>query len=210
MTSLASVPSSSFRSSSLQGTRRTRPRRTASRLALGVVLLLVWGCGGGGGGGGGGGTPQPPTQPPPPTSAVSFAADASASANSLSWSSSVSGDVLTLNLTATQVQNLFGITFDLVYPSGQLTFESASELAAFGAGDSTAFQVFQSNGRLVVGLSRLAPAAGFSGTGELASFTFRAAASGNGRIDFENRQAVRPSGVGIGVIQWIGGSVTVN
>lgn len=143
-------------------------------------------------------------------SGVSYTADASASANSLSFGSSVSGDELTLSLTATQVQNLFGITFDLVYPPGQLTFESASELSVFGAGNTTVFQVFQANGRLVVGLTRLAPAGGFSGSGELATFTFRAASSGTGRIDFENRQAIQPSGVGIGLLQWVGGSVTVN
>lgn len=184
--------------------------RSGATLVLGLLVLGLAACGGGGGGGGGNPAPPPPTTPPPPTSAVSYTADASASANSLSLTSTVSGDELTLSLTATQVQNLFGITFDLVYPAGLLTFESASELSAFGGGNSTSFQVFQTNGRLVVGLSRLAPAAGFSGTGDLANFTFRAAASGTGRIDFDNRQAVRPSGVGIGVLQWHGGSVTVN
>lgn len=187
----------------------TRAARRVLVLLMAVAVILAAACGGGGGGGGGGGTP-PPTQPPPPTSAVSYTADATAPTNSLSFGSAVSGDQLTLTLTATQVQGLFGITFDLVYPAGQLTFESASELQAFGQGNQTAFQVFQSNGRLVVGLTRLAPAGGFTGSGELASFTFRTAASGSGRIDFENRQAVNPFGAGLGVLRWVGGSVTVN
>ncbi len=186
--------------------------RTLQRLAAVAIVSssLLLACGGGGGGGGGG--PAPPTQPPPvpPTAPVSYTPDSGATSPSLSMSADTSGQQVTFTVTATDVNNLNGVAFDLVYPAALLTFDSASELTVFAGGEMTSFQVFQQSGRLVMGLARIGAASGFSGTGGLLTITFTVGTSGTGRLDFENQQGTQASSAIIGGLDWIGGSVTVN
>lgn len=185
---------------------------SSHRMVLLVLSLsaLIGACGGGGGGGGTN-PPPPPTQPPPPpTASASYTSDATTTTNSVALTSSVAGQQITLTVRASSVTNLNGLAFDLTYPANQLTFDSGSELSAFAGAESTSFELFQQPGRLVVGLARLGSSNGFNGSGDLLSFTFTAGTSGSGRVDFENRDALRADGTVIGNLDWIGGTLTVN
>ena len=180
-----------------------RVRALRQALLVGFALVFGWACGGGGGGGG------TPTDPVP---GVTFTG-ASAGANSVSLVHANPGndDVLRLTVRANQVEDLYGVAFDLVYPETLLRFDRAVEgtfLASGGA--ETSLQVFESSpGRLVVGVTRLGAVSGASGTGALLDVELGVLAAGSGSVTFENRRGFDSSGEEISELSWAGGSLRI-
>lgn len=176
-------------------------RRGTGPALLAVLLLLAAGCGGGGGGGG-------PTAPPPTTGSLSFtAAGSSAGPAVLLQRQGSDAQTLTLQLAAQDVSSLYGLFFDLSYPSSVLSFEGATEGDFLNAGGTpTSFQVAGSAGRLVIGVTRLGASGGRGGSGVILTLRFRAIASGNGAIRFSRNEAQAANGDALG-LDWIGGNV---
>lgn len=175
-------------------------RAGVARLALfGAVVAVA--CGGGGGGGGG------PTQPTP---GITYA-PSNASANLVLAEAAGSGaTTLRLDLRAQQVTGLYGVAFDLVYPSALFTFSSVTE-GPFLGGVATSLQVEEAGaGRLVVGLSRLGAVGGVSGGGTLLTVELRSrGTAGTGVLAFERNTAFDAAGKAIAGVGWSGGSATV-
>ena len=186
---------------------RGLPRIARGFVLAGLVATVGWACGGGGGGGGGG-TP-PPTEPVP---GVTFTGG-SAGANSISLVHANAGSTTSLRLRvqANDVQDLYGIGFDLVFPEALLSYDGAVEGSFLsGSGAQTSLQVFQSApGRIVVGVSRLGPVGGASGTGGIVEIELAVQAAGSGSVGFENRQGFDSDGDPISGLEWAGGTVRI-
>ena len=107
--------------------------------------------------------------------------------------------------------DLYGIAFDLTFPSNLLNFVGVTEGTFLSGGSvDTSLQVAQNPpGTLVVGLSRLGQVAGRSGTGSLLSIEFSRAQAGQGSFGFVNNQGFDSTGAAIATLQWSGGTVNV-
>lgn len=172
------------------------------RLALALLLVLTAACGGGGGGG----NPVEPT-PPPPQQGITFTPQ-SAGANSISLvaGAATNATTLFLEVRATSVTNLYGVAFDLRYPSSVLQFVGADPGDFLG--NSTLHAAEPTAGTLVVGMSRLGAVPGASGSGLLMTLEFRATAAGQGSFTFAENSAVDASGQPLS-LTWAAGAVTV-
>jgi len=184
--------------------------RALSWIALVVVAVVFssFGCGGGGGGGGG------PTEPPPPSSGVSFTPAGSAGSNSiyLAQGANTSANRFVLDVKASQVDDLYGVSFELEYPNAQLRWipggtKEGSFLSASGSTDLIVEA--DSPGVILVGLSLLGDVDGADGSGTLLSLEFEPISSGSGPMKMKKHDAVNSTGDVMGQVQWIGGSVSV-
>lgn len=181
-------------------------RRTAV-LALAAALTGV-GCGGGGGGGGGGGTP-PPTQPQP---GITFSGSSVAPpAVRLARGAGSSGSVLEVEVRADQLAGVYGLAFDLSFPSNALRFDAFAEGGFLSSGGAqTSLQVAEAgSGRLVVGHSRLGDVAAASGSGVLMTLRFVAVGSGSGSLSFSANELFDAGGNRVPGTAWGGGTVQV-
>ncbi|REJ74239.1 MAG: hypothetical protein DWQ36_04405 [Acidobacteria bacterium] len=179
-------------------------------LLNGLALAALVACGGGGGGGS---PTQPPPPPPPPPPGIVVTSDSAASAGTVSLraGSGAAGELL-LEVVGTDLQNVYGLAFTLLYPAGLLNFQEGSEgtfLSQSGAVD-TSLQVFQSQGELVLGVSRLGDVGGTSGSGVVLSLRFTSAASGTGRLEFVDQDGVDGNGQVMDFLGWIDAQVQVN
>ena len=134
--------------------------------------------------------------------------------NSLAWRSSSQStpDNLQVDLVATQVRDLYGVSFDLVFPSNFVRYEEIVEHPSFAgdAGTQTSLLASQaSGGVVVVGLSRIGESPGFSGTGVLMTASFTPLTPGLGALAFENQLASDSAGIPQDLIAWFGGTVRV-
>ena len=184
--------------------------RIPLRLLASSVGLLLLACSGGGGDGG---SPTVPPMPPPPAP-IGFTPSGTGGAESLALTEGpgTGRDSLFLSLEGTAVVDLYGIAFDLTFPSNLLNFVGVTEGAFLSGGGSvdTSLQVAQNPpGTLVVGLSRLGQVAGRSGTGSLLSIEFSRAQAGQGSFGFVNNQGFDSTGAAIATLQWSGGTVNV-
>lgn len=183
-------------------------RRSASVLTLTLALIVgvTAACGGGGGGGGG---PAPPTGPQP--SMTFTGSSVSAPSVSLARGSASTATTLQLEVRADGLTDVYGVAFDLTFPSGVLSYEGVTEgsfLATGGAG--TSLQVAQTaSGRLVVGASRLGAVGSTSGSGVLMTLRFSASGSGSGSFGFANNQVLDAQGSQVSGVSWGGGSIQV-
>ena len=187
-------------------------RGTPLTLSVLTLLALVYGsvgCGGGGGGGGGG-----PTEPPPPSGNVTFTPDSAAGQNSihLAQGAATGSDRLVIDVKASQVSDLYGVSFHLEFPSDLLAWLSSgtregSFLSASGSTDLIVEET--SPGLLVVGHSLLGDVEGSDGSGTLFSLEFEAVSPGSGPMDLTDRDAVNSFGDIKTQVTWIDGSVTV-
>lgn len=179
-------------------------RRSAGLVAAALVVCMP-GCGGGGGGGG---PTQPPTPTPPPPGIV-FSPQTAPGANSvvLAEGSGTSANTLLLEVRATGVSDMYGLAYDLTFPSGALQFVRATPGPLLAAGSVQAAAA--TPGRLVVGGTLLGPVAGFSGSGVLMTLEFSALASGEGSFAFSAQRAVTSNGDPIAGLTWVAGSVRV-
>lgn len=185
--------------------RRMRLRRPALLLAVAAVLLSP-ACGGGGGGG-----PTAPPPPPPQTPSITFTASGQAGAGSIALVRQGQGsDRLSLQVSASQVTGLYGVAFDLRFPSAALDFDGFDEGTLLGSGGAdTSIQVVEAPpGNLVVGATRLNTVPGVNGSGVLLTLHFNSVASGNGSIVFDGPQAFDRD-LDLLVVQFVGGSVQV-
>lgn len=175
-----------------------------------VLALLAPGCGGGGGGGG------PTGPPPPPPQSLTFTPAGAPGATTVFLDTGPGTDVntLVLQVRVNEADDLYGVGFDLVFPSELLSFRrNRTEEGRFlrGAGVNTSLVVSEENGRLLVSYTRLGPGAGgASGSGLLFSLEFGTTASGQGQLAIENALAYDGSGARRFDYQWLGGSVVVN
>lgn len=176
--------------------------RRATAVAIG--LLLFGACGGGGGGGA-----RTPTQPTPGiTYRPSGGADANAVA--LTQAAGTNATTLRLDLRALEVEDLYGVALDVVFPTSVFEFALVIE-GAHLAGTTTSLQFEEvSPGRVVIGLSRLGPSGGVSGTGTLATLELAArGVGGTGSIAIENARAFDAGAEQIAGVEFRGGTVTV-
>lgn len=184
-------------------------------LVAGTLVVLSIACGGGGGsgggggggcggGGGGGGTgPQP---------GITFTPGGSgAKSIALTRSTSSTATRLVLLVSANEVNNLFGVGFELTYPVGLFRFEGSSEGGFLRSdGNPTSYQIAEpSPGRLVIGVSRLGAVTGVGGSGTLVELELTAIAAGDGAFAFSRNQAFSASGAVQADMSWFGGTVRV-
>ena len=176
-----------------------RPPRKLLALLLPLVLLA---CGGGGGGGG-------PTAPPPPQPGIVVTpAVAPATGISIASGAATNQNTLILEIRANSVSDLYGVAFDLRYPSAILQLVQAS--SGVFLGNATLQSVPGSGtGLLIVGLSKLGAVSGTNGSGVLMTLEFRAIAAGTGSFTFEQNSAVSSSGKPITNFGWSAGTVQV-
>lgn len=170
-------------------------------LALLLPLALV-ACGGGGGGGG-------PTAPPPPQPGIVLTpSSAPATGVSIASGAGTNQTTLILEIRANSVTDLYGVAFDLRYPSNVLQLVQATSGPFLG--NATLQSVPGSgSGLLIVGLSKLGAVSGATGSGVLMTLEFRAIAAGQGSFTFEQNSAVSSSGQPISTFGWSAGTVQV-
>lgn len=183
-------------------------RRTA---LVSLVLGILVACGGGGGGGGGPTEPTPtPTPTPPPLPSITFTPQGSAGANTLFLTSGAAStaSTLVLEVRASQVSNLYGVAFDLSYPSGLLRFERATAGPLLG-NNGSAQAATAGTGTLVVGGSHLGSVPGANGSGLVLTLEFSAVAAGNGTFAYSRNSAFNSAGDSITGMAWLAGSVNV-
>jgi hypothetical protein len=170
-------------------------------IVAGVLFVFAAACGGGGGG--------TPTQPQP---SLTFTAAGTAGPASISLVQAAGSTSTRLRLTvhAEQLSGVFGVAFDLVYPGNAIRFDTASQGTYLG-GVSTSFQVTEPTaGRLVVGISRLGPVAGVSGSGDLATLEFVSRGiAGTDTLTFQANTVYDATAKPIAGVTWLGGSATV-
>lgn len=186
----------------------TTTTRILAAVTAGLAIALLAACGGGGGGGGGG-----PTEPPPPPTAFTFTASGASGASTVTLAQGAGTNATTfvLEVRANQVSGLYGVAFDLTYPSAALAFMQGAQGTILSNGAPTAFQVSEpSPGTLVVGLSRLGTVAGVDSNGVLLTLTFTARASGSGALVFRRNQVVGADGLPLIAVAWGAGAVQVN
>lgn len=185
---------------------RAPGRRRAPVLALAAVLTVA-ACGGGGGGGGGG-TP-PPTQPQP---GITFSGSSvAAPAVRLARGAASAGSVLELEVRADGLAGVYGLAFDLTYPSNLLRFDAFAEGSFLsGGGAQTSLQVAEAGtGRLVVGHTRLGNVAATAGSGTLLTLRFVAVGPGSGSFSFSANRVFDAAGKEVSGTAWGGGTVQV-
>lgn len=175
----------------------------APRKLLALLLpLALLACGGGGGGGG-------PTAPPPPQPGIALTpATAPAAGISIASGAGTNQSTLILEIRANSVSDLYGVAFDLRYPSGILQLVQASS-GTFLGNATLQSSPGPSTGVLIVGLSKLGTASGTNGSGVLMTLEFRAIAAGQGTFSFEQNTAVSSSGQTITNFGWSAGTVQV-
>ncbi len=169
--------------------RLALPEPAALVLALGLLA-----CGGGGGS---------PVAPVPPTPrGVSFVPQQAGDA-SIGLRGAVSGASLEVEIVAVGVDDLYGLSFELLFPGNLLRHEEAV---------AGAFPGFESHlagsGRLLVGASHLGAVDGLSGSGTVAVVRFTAVANGSGTFGFSSQEAFDSFGDRIG-LDWAGATIDV-
>jgi len=190
-------------------------RRALIRASLALAGLFALGaCGGGGGGGGGA---LPPTQPPIPPSGATFTPSGAAGANSISLAAGPGSGatVFVLDVEATDVTDLYGVSFELEFPSTLMRFRpNRTETGSFLRGDDrvdTELIIEEvPAGNLVIGYSRLGSVSGVSGSGLLLSLEFALLGNGSGSLDLKNTDVIDPFGETQTGVSWVGGSIIVS
>lgn len=173
---------------------------------LGLCLILVAACGGGGGGGGGG-----PVNPPPPapTPKLDFTGTGTPTSDSIFLQRNGSSSLtrLILEVRTQDVSRLYGVAFDLEYPTTQLDFTSFSEGGFLGS--NTSVQVVEgTEGTISVGITRLGAVGGVGGSGNLLTLEFDAIGNGQGAFDFPIQTPIDNQGNPL-AITWLDGVVDV-
>ena len=182
-------------------------RRRAVLLWL-PFLALAAACGGGGGGGGSPTEPTPTPTPTPP--GITLTADSAPTQNALvvATGAGTTVDTLVLEVRATNVQDLYGVGFDLTYPNSLLRFEGATP-GFLNQGQQVSFNLVETSpGTLVVGYARLGAVPGASGSGVVLTLRFTATAAGTGRLAFAQNAAFNSRGEPLG-LTWVGGSLSI-
>jgi hypothetical protein len=180
-----------------------------------ILLVIFAGCGGGGGGGGGGGPTMPPTLPPTGPG-INFSPAGSPGTNTvyLAQGSSSEPNILILEIRANQVTNLYGVSFDLVFPNNLLQWSSGTTregqfLNSNGSIQTELLITNQSPSTLIIGNSRLGAVSGVGGSGVLFTLRFVGVSNGQGSFQIQNGAAFDSLGNQIAGFVFLGGSVSV-
>ena len=155
---------------------------------------------------------MPPTPVPPAPIAFTPQGTGGSETLALTEGAATGRDSLFLSLEATAVDDLYGIAFDLIFPSDLLNFTGATEgqfLSEEGRIETTLQFTESPAGTLIVGLSRLGQIAGRSGTGSVLTLEFSRAQAGQGTFSFANNQGFDATGANIAALQWSAGTVNV-
>lgn len=178
-----------------------------------AALSTLVACGGGGGGGGGGGLP--PTQPPA-VGAV-FTPDGPAGNNSIALASGQGGGATSfvLDVVASGVSDLYGVSFDLQFPRNAMTLrpnQSSEGTFLSGPDDARTELIIQEQpaGTLVIGYSRLGQAGGVDGSGRLFSLEFALVNNGSGPLALSQTHTIDPFGETQSGVTWVGGSIVIS
>jgi Cohesin domain len=177
-----------------------------ARLAASAILLILTlaGCGGGGGGG----SPVEPT-PPPPQPGVTFTSQGGSSNNSvvLASGAGTNASSLVLEVRAQNVDDLYGVAFDLRFPAAVLQYVRFTPGPLLEGGSVQA--AVSASGTLVVGASRLGEVPGIDGSGVLLTLEFAPIAAGEGALSFARNSAFDSDGRPITGVTWGAGTVRV-
>jgi hypothetical protein len=203
-----------------------RGRRRPGLFGL-IALALAWpalafACSGGGGGSPSEPSPTPtvtatvtplPTPTPTPTPgggpSITFTAASTGPGLVLAQGAATTANSLTVELRAAQVTGLYGVAFDLDYPTAALSFTSASAGTFLGSSGQVSMQVAESPpGHLVVGVTRLGQVAGVDGSGVVLQLVFTPVAAGSGPVTVSRNSAFASTGNVIN-LSWGAGTVTV-
>lgn len=182
-----------------------RPFQRAPRLVPFVALLLVLAaCGGGGGGGSG------PTAPPPPAKGFVFTPGAGTTGVTLAQGAATTTTTLFVEVRATSVTDLYGLAFNLQYPSSVLHYVGATAGSFLTGANLQAMEgTGATAGTVIVGLSKLGTSAGASGSGVLLTLEFQATATGTGAFSFSRNTAIDSRAQTLTELSWSAGSVSV-
>ena len=168
-----------------------------------ATLLALLSCGG---------SSSTPTPPSPPQPGITYRSSADPPpANSIVLETRASDpQQISLALKANAVTDLYGLALDISFNPAIVTFDSFSVRDFLGdEGTSMSTQVVESpEGTLVIGQSKIGPAGGSSGTGDLIVLVFRAVAAGSSSISMANQGAYDPTG-SITATSFFGGTLTV-
>ena len=123
--------------------------------------------------------------------------------------------VFVLDVQATSVSDVYGVSFELEFPKNLLTFRKngTTEDVFLGGDDKADTELIVENspaGNLVVGYSRLGPVEGVDGSGLLFSLQFTLVGNGSGPFTLKRTDVVNPLGEAQGGVTWIGGSIDVS
>jgi hypothetical protein len=175
-----------------------------------ALALLALACGGGGGGGGPTAPTPTPTPTPTPSPSIVFTAQGTPGVNAIFLASgaATTATTLVLEVRANQVTDLYGVAFDLSYPSALLQFSRATAGPLLGSSGSVQ-AVVSTPGTLVVGGSHLGAVAGATGSGIVLSLEFTATAAGQGSFAFARNSAFASTGQTLSGTSWLAGSVQV-
>jgi len=151
----------------------------------------------------------PPTPTPSPQPGIFFTAQGNATANSLALASgaATTATTLVLEVRASQVTDLYGVAFDLTYPSAALQFSRAVIGPLLAGGSVQA--VASTPGTLVVGGTHLGNVAGATGSGVVMTLEFTAVAAGQGSFAYSRNSAFDSAGRAMTGVTWVAGSVQV-
>jgi hypothetical protein len=132
----------------------------------------------------------------------------------LAQASSSEPNILTLEIRANQVNNLYGVSFDLIFPNNLLQWSSGTtrEGQFLSANGTVLTELLISNqpaNTLVIGHSRLGAVPGVGGTGLLFTLRFVGVADGQGSFQIQNGAAFDSQGNQIAGFVFLGGTVSV-
>jgi len=183
--------------------------RKGALAVLAALALLALACGGGGGGGG----PTAPTPTPTPTptpASIVFTGQGTPGVNAIFLASgaATTATTLVLEVRANQVTDLYGVAFDLSYPSALLQFSRATAGPLLGSSGSVQ-AVVSTPGTLVVGGSHLGAVPGATGSGVVLTLEFTATAAGQGSFTYARNSAFASTGQTLSGTSWLAGSVQV-
>jgi hypothetical protein len=180
--------------------------KSSVAVLLAALSLLALACGGGGGG-----SPTAPTPTPTPVASIVFTPQGAPGSNTvfLAQGAATTATTLILEVRASQVTDLYGVAFNLTYPSAQLQFASATAGALLGGDSGSAQAVVSTPGTLVVGGSHLGAVPGANGSGVVLTLVFTATAAGQGSFAFALNSAFNSAGHTQGGISWLAGTVQV-
>lgn len=185
-------------------------RRYATLVLAGVLAWLTATCGGGGGAG-----PTAPPPPPPPEP-IAFTAVGTPGALTihLTKADGTARELLRLEIRASEFGDLYGLGFDLVYPTDLLNYRGGSHVeGGFLAADGSRVEIFArqiTDGIVIVGLSRLGDVGGVDGSGLLLTLDFTAVNNGSGSFGYTANNAFDGGRNPLGETVWQAGDIQIN
>jgi len=187
-------------------------KKHAVLLVLTILALGAVACGSGGGSGGGPGTPSglsagfTPDQPNPGSDTVSSAEGSS------------SGELVTVEITLTDTNDVYGASFDLTYDADAADFVGWDNGNMFEQGSHSPIYTVNevANGQIVIVVTRQGSpptaAVDASGTRTIIELTFRLEEAGSTNVQFQSNAILddQPLPQPLTGMSWFAGSLTAD